>query len=223
MDGIHDMGGMQGFGSVIREADEPVFHAPWEARIFALASAVPYAVPFGDDRFRPAIETMPPERYLVASYYEKWLAALEKLLIERGALSPGELEDRSFNPLPPTLEDAKPLAAKNVEHEIFAGYSQARPGAADAPRRFTVGARVRTRAHMPIGHNRLPRYARDKTGKVESLHGSFLVADRSAAGAAVPETLYTVVFDSADLFGEDAKPGDRLSLDLWDSYLEPAP
>ena len=212
MDGIHDLGGMHGFGPIERESDEPVFHARWEARMFALASAVPFVVPFGDDQFRREIERMAPEHYLRSSYYEKWFASVTALLREHGVLDG-----------PPRVWPAA-LAAERVEAAILAGASQACPDATAAPRRFAVGDRVRTRRHMGRGHNRLPRYARGRIGTIETVHGAFVVADRNAAtGDRTPETLYTVRFDAVELWGPEADPRDRLSLDLWDLYLEPVP
>lgn len=210
MDGIHDLGGMHGFGRIEREPDEPVFHARWEARMFALASAVPFVVPFGDDQFRRELERMAPEHYLRSSYYEKWHAAVSALLREHGVLDG-----------PPRRWPA-PLPAERVDEAILAGASQACPDAADVPIRFAVGERVRTRSHMGAGHNRLPRYARGRIGTIEAIHGAFVVADRNAAtGDRTPETLYTVRFDAVELWGEEADPRDQLSLDLWDPYLEP--
>jgi nitrile hydratase beta subunit len=216
MDGIHDLGGLQGFGPILREAAEPVFHALWEARMFALASAVPFAIAYGDDQFRPAVEAMEPAHYLRASYYEKWYEAVARLLLDSGAVSAAELAGR----VPPAPVAAAPIRAAAVPGAIAAGASQARPGAAVAPR-FKAGDRVTTRRHMAARHTRLPAYARGRPGRIERAHGAFLVADRNAEGDATPEALYTVVFESRDLWGAEAAAGDRLSLDLWDSYLEP--
>ena len=207
MDGIHDLGGMHGFGAIARERDEPVFHAAWEGRMFALLSAVPFAVPFGDDQFRPAVEAMHPADYLAASYYEKWYAALMRLLDERGALTGPD-----FVPAGP------PVRAEAVLPAIFGGASQAQRDAQVA-QRFKTGDQVRTLQTLATGHNRLPRYARGRIGTVESIHGGFLVADRNSKGDQTPEMLYTVRFAARDLWGAAAASGDNLSLDLWDSYL----
>jgi len=214
MDGIHDLGGLQGFGPIRREPDEPVFHAPWEARVFALSFTLPYA----DDNFRPAVEAMDPAHYLRASYYEKWLAAELALLRGNGTLTDDELLGRvAPRPMPGA---AQPLAAAAVPAAILAGASNARPVGPGVAARFKAGDRVATRAHVTARHTRLPRYARGRRGTVECVRGAFLVADRNAEGDATPEMLYTVVFDSRDLWGEEAPAGDQLSLDLWDSYLE---
>lgn len=221
MDGIHDLGGMHGFGPVEREADEPVFHAEWEARMFALASAVPFAVPYSDDHFRREIERMDPAAYLNASYYERWLASVVALLEERGILAPGETGRGAARPAAPA---SPALAPDAVAAAIRAGASQAVADAHQAPHRFRVGDRVRTRRVCGPGHTRLPRYARDRTGLVAAEHGCFIFADANAAGRGpAPQQLYGVEFDARALWGDEAESGDRVRLDLWDSYLEPAP
>jgi nitrile hydratase subunit beta len=204
MDGMHDLGGMQGFGAVSREADEPVFHAPWEARMFAIATAVPFAVPFSDDHFRREIERMDPVHYLISSYYEKWYHTIMAQLARRPAVG-------------------RPLASDAVLEAIAAGASQARSGGPHVPHRFRTGDRVRTRSTMHSGHHRLPRYARGRVGRIEAERGAFLLADAHAERSAQePQALYTVLFEARELWGEEADPRDLVSLDLWDSYLEPA-
>lgn len=214
MDGIHDLGGLQGFGPIQIEAGEPVFHAPWEARVFALTSAVPFAVPWSDDHFRPAIEAMEPVHYLASCYYEKWFEALRRLLLERGAVTEAELASGMAE----CRGDWCAVGAAAVLPAILAGASQAQPA---APARFKAGDPVITRRHPTARHTRLPAYARGRPGIVERVHGAFLVADRHAEGDRTPETLYTVAFESRDLWGAEAPAGDLLSLDLWDSYLLP--
>lgn len=223
MDGIHDMGGMHGFGKVEPEDNEPVFHGEWEARMFALASAVPYAVPFGDDQFRPGIERMDPAHYLASSYYEKWFESILYQLGQKGLVDAGELAGGAPNPLPDRYRNRVPLKPERVEDAIHAGDSQEIADQNEAPRRFDVGDKVHTQTVMPNGHTRLPRYARGRIGHIERVAGVFLLADENYRRVKKPETLYTVVFTAEELWGEEGKPGDTLSLDLWDSYLNPAP
>lgn len=221
MDGVHDLGGMHGFGPVEREPDEPVFHARWEARVFALTSALPFAVPFGDDHFRREMERMAPADYLSASYYERWLAAIIALLDERGVLDPSVLDGAAAaGPLPDGLNP--PLTAAAVRDVIAAGASQAVADAPDAPHRFRIGDRVRTLRILGPGHTRLPRYVRGRIGRVVAERGCFIFADANAAGSGpAPQQLYSVEFDARELWSEEAAPMDTLRLDLWDSYLEP--
>lgn len=220
MDGIHDMGGMHGFGPVEPEAGEPVFHAEWERRIFAMLSSAPYVAGFSDDQFRPAIERIAPERYLRMSYYEKWIEALTALLTERGLLTEDELRGGPVERLPAD-RTAEVVKAADVPTAIADGASQARPDPA-AVQRFKAGDPIRTRRHGHAGHTRLPRYARGKPGRIEAVHGTFLVADCNAVGDRTRERLYTVVFAAGDLWGQEASSGDTVTLDLWDRYLEPA-
>lgn len=223
MTGVHDLGGARGFGRVEREANEPPFHGDWEARMFALAGALPFAVPFTDDHLRPAIERMAPEHYMRSSYYEKWYAAITTLLFERGAITAGELAGGPIAPLPPELAATRPLRADAVVPAIVSGASQSRPAHGLGPARFLRGGRVRTKAALSTGHTRLPSYACDKIGTIERLAGSFIVADRHSVGDTTPDHLYTVLFRAEDLWGAEGAPGDTLSLDLWECYLEPAP
>ena len=221
MDGVHDLGGMHGFGAIEREADEPVFHALWEARMFALASALPFAVPYSDDHFRRDMERMAPVDYLAASYYERWLASVLALLAERGVIDPSELAGAAPKALPDGVRP--PLAAAAVPGAIAAGASQAAPDASGAPHRFRIGDRVRTLKACGAGHTRLPRYARGRGGVIVAEHGCFVFADANAAGRGqAPQQLYGVEFSARELWGAEAAPSDTLRLDLWDSYLEPA-
>lgn len=221
MDGVHDIGGMHGFGPVEPEADEPVFHADWEARMFALSSAVPFAVPYSDDHFRRDMERMNPAAYLAASYYERWLASVLSLLTGRGIVDAAELAGGALKPLPPGVRPA--LSPDMVAAAIRDGASQGAPDEAGTPHRFRVGDRVRTAAVRGPGHTRLPRYARGKIGTVRAEHGSFTFADAHAAGLGrAPQQLYTVEFAARELWGDEAAAGDTLCLDLWDAYLEPA-
>lgn len=224
MNGIHDMGGMDGFGAVAPEPDEPAFHADWERRLFALASALPFAVPFADDHLRREIERIPPLRYLAASYYERWLLAIESLLAERGLLAPGELERRMAGPAEPRRRAplaAGALPAERVEAAIRAGASTRREGA--RPPRFRPGDPVVARNIHPAGHTRLPRYVRGRRGVVHRDHGGFVFADSNAAGAGeAPEHVYSVRFAARELWGPEAPAGDALHIDLWDSHLDPA-
>ncbi len=223
MDGIHDLGGMQGFGAVECEADEPVFHAAWEARMFAIAGAIPFSVPFSDDHFRREIERMAPAHYLNSSYYEKWFCSIVSLLRERGVISDGELNGADLSPLPADIDPAQCAAPQDIVPAIFAGASQQRADVSHTPHRFHAGDRVRTRDIMPVGHNRLPRYARAKIGMIEVELGSFIFADSHAASDNEnPQQLYTVSFSARDLWGAEAEnPNDTVTLDLWDGYLDP--
>jgi hypothetical protein len=193
VNGIHDMGGMHGFGPIVIETDEPVFHAKWEGKVRAIYSGTVGRY-FNLDEFRNAIERMEPATYLEAAYYERWLHAVETLLNEKGVLAPGSAP----------AEQAPPK----------------RPANLPAPK-FKAGDRVRARNMHPDGHTRLPRYARGKTGVVTSVKGPFLLPDANAHGNHDEwEYVYPVRFAARELWGAEASPRDSVSVDLWESYLE---
>jgi nitrile hydratase len=218
MNGVHDLGGMQDFGPVEPEPNEPPFHSRWEARSLALNRAMSYANVWTIDRSRAAIEELPPVDYLSMSYYEKWAARLEKLLLETGLVEADEIAAghslRPGKPLP------RMLAAAEVGTALTRG-SYARP--APAPARFKAGDRVRTRNMHPKTHTRLPRYARGRTGVIEAVRGCHVFADTVAIGQGEnPQWLYTVRFDGRELWGESADPTLKVSIEAWEPYLEPA-
>lgn len=210
MNSIHDMGGMDGFGPILREENEPVFHAEWERRMFALAFGIAYAASFDDDHFRQEIERVDPATYLKSSYYELWYRSHYALLRQRGILDAKTPE--GLNP---------PLTPANVVPTIEAGGSTRMPAEGIAAR-FAIGDAVTARNIHPTGHTRLPRYARGKQGIIHANRGVFSFADSNARGdGPCPQHLYTVAFAAEELWGEG---GDRskVYLDLWDSYLDPA-
>lgn len=224
MNGVHDMGGLQGFGPVQLEADEPLFHAAWERRALGLTLAMGASGQWNIDLSRAARESLPPATYLSSSYYEIWIRGIEKLMLQRGLLSPAELQQGQ--PLDPPRPLARVLKATEVDAALARGSPATRQ--ASAPARFAVGDRVRAMNIHPAGHTRLPRYVRGHTGTVTLVHGHHVFADRHAATAPGepfddrPEWLYTVVFDGADLWGPQAEPGTQVSVDAWEPYLEPA-
>ncbi len=203
MNGAHDMGGMHGLGPIVPEADEPVFHAPWEARVHAMTS-----VGFGwrrwtVDKWRHQHEKIPGPDYLRMSYYEKWATSLVELMVAAGMLTRAELGSAW-----PAIGPAR------TTPEVFAGEPAAAPG-------FQVGDTVRTRNINPTGHTRLPRYARGHAGVVTRLHGAHVLPDATAHGLSERrQPLYQVRFEAAELWGLDANGRDAIHLDLWEDYLE---
>jgi nitrile hydratase len=219
MNGIHDLGGLTCFGPIDREDDEPVFHDDWERRVFALSIAS--SVTFGPiDRRRHALETLDPVLYLSSGYYERWLARLENLAIVDGLLTEAELA--GGKPSTATANTASSLDSGAVESIVREGRPTSRDTGRVAPR-FSVGERVRARNMQPAGHTRLPRYVRNRVGVVERLHGSHCFPDTNAHGQGEnPQPLYSVGFDATELWGNPASSQDRLFIDLWEDYLEPA-
>ncbi len=217
MNGAQDLGGMQGFGPVRPEADEPWFHAPWERSAFALTLAMGAVGGWSIDGSRHARETLPPARYLASSYYEIWFEALCRLLVEHRLASPTELADGVVRE--PPLPGVRALAAAAVPEVLARGTPSARPAA--SPARFAVGDRVRTRLMHPETHTRLPRYARGRRGEVVAVHGAHVYPDTHAHGLGEqPRWLYTVRFAAAELWGDDTT-ATSVCVDCWEPYLLP--
>ena len=223
MDGVHDLGGKQGFGPVHREVDEPVFHERWEAAVFGINVVAQTAgVVRNIDQFRHAIERIDPRAYLDHGYYGRWLGGLETLFVEAGVLTSAEVDARARQ----RGADADDLIAARPRAD--AGTVDYAPLAANARReleaepRFNVGERVRARSHGVPGHTRLPAYVRGRTGTIVAGHGGWIYPDSNAHGRGeAPEHLYTVAFSGTELWGEDAEPGVTLNIDLFEPYLEP--
>ena len=218
MNGAQDLGGMMGFGPVRPEPNEPVFHADWERRALGLTLAAGALGEWNIDIGRHARESLHPADYLSSSYYEIWTKGLVKLLVERAMLTPAELEaGRSLQTPAATKRPA--MAAADVPAALAKGGPCDRP--VDRPALFAVGDKVRTRNINPVGHTRLPRYARGKTGLVERVHGGFVFPDTNAHRAGEnPQWLYSVVFTGPELWGDGADAGLTVAIDCWESYLE---
>jgi len=224
MDGVHDLGGMQGFGLVEREEHEPVFHAPWEAAVLAIMRATWGRGCYNLDEFRHAIERMKPAEYLAATYYEKWLDGITRLLIEKGVVTPEEIAGRAaFFRAHPDAPAAAALRGPLPESIPFdPGFMQGVIRDTGVTPRFVPGDRVSTRVIHPRGHTRLPRYARGKRGLVHLVHGVHVFPDANAHGLGEsPQPLYSVRFEARELWGDAAEPNQWVHLDLWESYLEP--
>jgi nitrile hydratase len=220
MDGIHDMGGTQDWGTVTIDPDEPVFADPWQARAFAMGVMSMGLSGTNLDAFRHALERLHPVDYLSDGYYGRWLACAELLLVDSGVLPPGAVEARARQMLgedvadPPEVEVHKPQ------------YERGGPGSLrtiEAPPAFTVGQRVRARDLHRSGHTRMPAYVRGRTGVVAALRPAAVLPDATAHFTGEePQHVYTVQFASTDLWGDDAEPA-TLFIDLFETYLEEAP
>jgi nitrile hydratase subunit beta len=218
MDGIHDMGGMHGFGKVEPEENEPVFHAVWEGRCLALNRAMGAIGAWTIDEGRAGIEELSPDVYLSSSYYGKWARRLHNMVIARGLAGADELAAGH------ALGGAKPpprkFTAADVPRTLTRGSFGREP---PAPAGFGVGDRVRAKNIHPPTHTRLPRYARGRVGVVEAVRGCHVFPDSTAVGGGEnPQWLYTVVFDARELFGESADPSLKISIEAFEPYLENA-
>ena len=217
MNGIHDMGGMQGFGPVTPEPNEPVFHSDWEARVLAMNRALGYARVWNIDMSRALVEKIPPHLYLTLPYYAKWFLRLEQLLVDRGLVGADEIA--AGHALRPAKPLARKLNAADVPKALTRG-SFARP--TNVPAGFKEGDRVRAKNIHPQTHTRLPRYARGRIGVIECVRGFHVFPDTAAMGDENPQWLYTVLFDGRELWGESADPTLKVSIEAWEPYLEPA-
>jgi len=219
VNGIHDMGGMHGMGPIQYEKNEPVFHARWESRAFALDFVMGAWGKWTLDAWRHQLELIPPAEYLRMSYYEKWMAGLVELIVKSGLVTRAEVE--SGTPAPGSPKQIPPLTADKVPPMIAKGAPASRNVPAVA--RFQTGQRVRARNMHPVGHTRLPRYARGKLGTIDRDHGVFVFPDTRAHQLGdKPQHVYSVRFAASELWGKQAAPYDAVYIDLWDDYLEPA-
>ena len=208
---------MMGFGPVSAERDEPVFHAAWEKRVLALRTPAGALGEWNVDMARHANETLHPADYLSSSYYEVWLKGLEKLLVARGLATSEEIAAGRASQ--PARRTGPPPAAAAITEALAKGTPYDRP--ATAPARFAIGDDVRALNINPVGHTRLPRYARGKYGRVEKVHGVFVFPDANAYGRGEsPQWLYGVRFSGSELWGRDGDPSLDVSIDAWESYLE---
>ena len=219
MDGVHDMGGMDGFGPVMPERNEPVFHDPWEGRMLAMSRAMGSAAGWTIDMQRYSRERVTPHLYLEATYYQRWCLAFRGLLLERGLVDADEIAaGHALRPGKPL--ERGPFRLADVP-KVMSRVNFERPAA--APARYKVGDRVRAKNIHPRTHTRLPRYARGHVGTVERIEGCHVFPDTAARGEGErPEWLYTVVFDGRDLWGADADPTVKVSIEAFEPYLDPA-
>jgi len=218
MNGVHDMGGMHGMGPVEIEKDEPVFHAGWEARTYALTIACGSHRKWNIDVSRHSRERMPSADYLAATYYERWLFGLRTLLVEQGLVTARELKTgRSEGQADP----AGVLRVNQVEN-FLANRIRARVDVEVAPR-FRAGQGVVARNIHPTGHTRLPRYARGRRGVIDRDYGVFIFPDTNAMTRdKKPQHLYGVRFAARELWGQAASARDSVYVNLWDDHLDPA-
>jgi len=219
MNGVHELGGMHGMGPIRAEKNEPVFHAPWEGRAFALTRAMGAWRRWNIDASRFQREQIAPLDYFRMSYYERWIAGLIELMLRTGLVTRSELE--SSRPDPGAAQQTPPLTPAGVAALVSRGVPARRDAAAAA--RFRAGERVLARNMHPPGHTRLPRYTRGKVGTVARDHGVFVFPDSNALfQGEKPQHLYSVRFPARELWGDQAGSRDSVYVDLWDDYLEPA-
>ncbi|PSP74769.1 nitrile hydratase subunit beta [Halobacteriales archaeon QS_3_64_16] len=243
MDGIHDVGGMDGFGSPNAgghdadsdtetddgESEDPLagdayepFHDRWEGVTYSLFVATLGNGVANIDEFRHSIERMDPDRYLTARYYDRWVTGLSRLLLETDTIDAEEFWVRTaaFAAGEGTIPERE---EPGLVSDLAAGVADAY-GSEGEPQepRFEAGEEVRVENVHPDGHTRCPEYVRRARGTIEAHRGTFTLPDASAHGEPAAEPLYEVAFDARELWGEEGDPNTTVTLDLWESYLAPA-
>jgi len=222
VNGIHDMGGMDGMGPIHFDAPSSdggtsPFHATWEAKAFSHLLALGALGRWNNDAVRSRLETFEAADYLRMSYFERWNAAVTRLLIETGVLNRAEVETGLVDPN--ARRGTPPLRAADVPAMLAKGSPYDRE-VSSAPR-FQVGDAVRSLNPNPPGHTRLPRYARDKPGVVARSHGGYVFPDSSAQFAGErPQYLYSVRFEAQALWGTRGCVRDAVYVDIWEEHLD---
>jgi nitrile hydratase len=225
MNGVHDLGGLEGLGPVnpTKEGDEPYFQSEWERTVFTMLVPALLAG-INLDEFRHGIERLHPVDYLSSRYYEHWLHTIEHGLIEKGVMSADELEERTRhfreNPDAPLPERDDPDQVKLLLDVLHAGASTRKE--TEAPPRFKAGDPVLVRKEHPSGHTRCARYLRGTQGVVSRVYDSFVFPDTNARlEGENPQYVYSVRFNAADIWGErTSEPNETIYFDFWEPYLE---
>jgi nitrile hydratase beta subunit len=221
MNNVHDTGGMQGYGPVPQPiTNERVFKAPWEAHVFAMQMATIMLGVWKPGVIRASIESLPPETYLSASYYQKWLLGLERRLLSSGLISADEIA------VGHALRPGKPMKSAPPSQLFAQGLPAATPAGARSlgtasPPAFSGGQTVRAKNLNPPTHTRLPRYVRNHVGVIESVRGVQSLPDVHVFGdVEKPQWVYAVAFQCRELWGSAADPQAKVSVDAWEAYLE---
>jgi nitrile hydratase beta subunit len=219
MNGVHDMGGMDGFGKVEAEPNEPTFHQEWEGRVMAMVRALGANGGFSIDAQRFAREMLPPAVYLTSSYYQKWYLALEQMMRERSMIGADEVAAGHSLRQSPPLKRGRFLMQDVPRVETRGSFARE----PRTPANFSIGDRVRTKNINPVTHTRLPRYVRGHVGVIERNNGCHVFPDTNAHGLGDnPQWVYTVLFDGRDLWGNEADPTLKVSIEAFEPYLERA-
>ncbi len=223
MNGVHDMGGMHGFGPIEVEENEPVFHEPWEGRLRAMRSTLPgVSSPYGG---RFLIESIPPDLYLKSSYFERWLLSFEDALLKKGLITVEELDEKTRfyqeNPDAEVSRKEDPELAKSALETLYTISAPSEHNGSGIVPRFGVGDSVKVGNINISGHTRLPRYVRGRVGTVAKLYSAQDIQDHVPDSEKGPQPVYSVRFDGRELWGDTAESNQVLYIDMWESYLEP--
>ena len=216
MNGVHDMGGMHGFGKVEVEPNEQPFHAAWEGRVLAMQRAIRFTRAWNIDMSRDAQERLPARVYLGASYYQRWALGMERNALKHGLIDADELAaGHALRPGRPLKRMTKDDLAGAFTRGAFFRPTSTKP-------RYKAGDLVRAKNINPQSYTRLPRYARGRVGAIEAIRGCHVFPDSAATGAGDnPQWLYTVVFDGRELWGAQADSSLKVSIEAFEPYLDP--
>jgi nitrile hydratase beta subunit len=208
---VHDVGGLLHFGPIDMDGgSNHAFHHEWHGRVFAMFISVFVAGYFSFDEARHEIEKLDPDFYANSDYYERWLRMIETVLERRQVFAQTDHE-------PPATVLTKDLVAG-----VMGSPTSFRATVDTAPR-FQVGDRVRVRDFDTVGHTRVPRYVRGRTGIVARSDGGYKVSDfRVVPGESPPQNLYNVRFMATELWDNAASALDSLHIELWECHIEPA-
>lgn len=217
MDGIHDLGGRQGFGRIDTDEPEEPFHAAWEARLYGIVRAMSRPRDWTIDKFRYTREQIAPVDYLTRPYYDQWMQTYAAMLVDSGLATVKEIASGRSESGPAPVRP--PMSAAAVRDQLHRLVRFDRPY--DREPRFRVGDSVRARRNGAAGHTRLPGYVRGHVGRITHYRGAHVLPDASALGIERAEPLYTVAFAAGELWPDAENARDRVHVDLWESYLEP--
>ncbi len=220
MDGVHDLGGVQGFGPIKSDEGEAVFETDWEARMWGINKAIAKDPSWTLDWWRHVRELIDPVDYLTRPYFDQWMQIHAALMVDSGYATVEELAAaRAGGPGAALGADIRPPMGPEMVAEAKRASTDYRRDVGPGPR-FAVGDQVVTRACGDRSHTRLPRYAMGRPGVIEAYSGTHVLPDASARGEERAEPLYSVAFRACDLWPEAEGRRDRVFLDLWESYLE---
>lgn len=218
MDGVHDLGGIQGFGPIEVEHSDALLKAGWGLRMFGIQLSASYRGGFSVDWIRHVAQCIPPAAYLEIEYWDRWYRMVAGVMLDSGWVSLEELASGKSADAPTGA--APPLPPDGVATFMREGMKSTRP--AGGPEAFSAGDAVKAKFHAPLGPTRLPRYVRGHTGRIETFRGWHALPDAGALGEDRAEPLYSVSFLASAIWGDVTAPNDKVYLDLWESYLEPA-
>jgi nitrile hydratase beta subunit len=213
---MHDVGGMDGFGPLNVEKNEPVFHYPWEGRAYAMNMLMGAWRKWNLDQIRSSGEKFSPRQYLALSYYERWVTALADRGIATELLTAAEVRAGHAAPGSPKLT---PLIKSKMVPAMVRSLGNFERQVATKPM-YKIGDNVHTVTDSPAGHTRLPRYARGRIGEIVLYHGAAVFPDSNAEGHENPQHLYAVRFRAPELWGRQGDPRDSVTLDLFEPYLQ---